>query len=383
MSIYKRYLNLTAALGQKSHFLLGPRGTGKTTLWKGQLTDCVSFDLLRSEIFLRLSANPSLIEGMIDAACKGESRIIVIDEVQRIPELLNEVHRLIEERQLTFLLTGSSARKLKRGGANLLAGRAWILNLFPLVSAEIPDFDLLRVLQFGSLPFVLKSANPGEELDAYVHTYLYEEIMAEGLVRNLPRFSRFLQSAAVGLGEPLNFTNIANDCQVPASTVREFYQILEDTLLGFQVEAFTKTKLRVANKSAKFYFFDTGVSNCISAVKNLEPKSDLFGKCFEQFIACELKSWISYSRAKFRLQYWRSKNGAEVDFILNETVAIEVKSAEKVRKDHLKGLHQLKEEKILKKYILVSLDPIETIQDGIESKHWKTFLKELWMGDIC
>jgi predicted AAA+ superfamily ATPase len=209
----KRYLQLDPLLEMKSFFLFGPRATGKTTLIRQQLSEKATIiDLLDSRYFLRLSSDPHELESIVSAS---PAKIIVIDEIQRIPELLNEVHRLIESRKLTFLLTGSSARKLRRGKANLLAGRVWNAGMFPLIYREMNDFNLERYLRYGGLPAVFSSTYPEEELDAYANTYLKEEILAEGLIRRLPPFSRFLKTIALANGEMINFTKLANDCQVP------------------------------------------------------------------------------------------------------------------------------------------------------------------------
>jgi len=214
-----------------SFFLFGPRATGKTTLIRQELAESATvIDLLDSRYFLRLSSAPHELESLI-AAMPAE--IVVIDEIQRIPELLNEVHRLIEDRRIKVLLIGSSARKLRRGKANLLAGRVWEARMFPLIYRELENFDLDRYLRYGGLPAVYLNDYPEEALGAYVNTYLKEEVMAEGLIRRLPPFSRFLEAMALTNGEMVNFTKIANDCQVPPSTVAEYVGLLEDTLVGF------------------------------------------------------------------------------------------------------------------------------------------------------
>ncbi|HEX4045225.1 MAG TPA: AAA family ATPase, partial [Gammaproteobacteria bacterium] len=280
MSYYQRQLNLLSLLEKKSFFLLGPRAIGKSFLIREQLKDkSLIFNLLRSELYLRLTAAPWELENMINAALvERPSEFIVIDEIQKVPQLLDEVHRLIEERQLRFLLTGSSARKLKHGHANLLAGRAWTAHLYPLSFSEIPDFKLDHYLRFGGLPAIYGSPDPEEELQAYVQTYLYEEIQAESLVRKLPQFSRFLITAALANGQMLNFAQIANDAAVAASTVREYYTILEDTLIGFMLTPWMKSKKRKAISTAKFYFFDTGVCHALAQTQVLDRNSDLYGR---------------------------------------------------------------------------------------------------------
>lgn len=376
MSELIRALDLRRLLAKKSFFLFGPRATGKSTLIRQQLgREAFVIDLLDSRNYLRLSASPSDLEAMIAAS---DSALVVIDEVQRIPELLNEVHRLIESKQLRFLLTGSSARKLRRGQANLLAGRVWEARLFPLIHREIPDFDLDRYLLYGGLPMVWLSAEPAEELDAYVHTYLTEEIMAEGLVRKLPPFSRFLRAMALSNGEMLNFAKLANDCQVPPSTVAEYAALLEDTLVGFLLPAWTASKKRKAIRTAKFYFFDCGVTHLLAGTRALDRNSDLYGKSFEQFIGGEIRAWLSYNRIKQPLGYWRSAHGDEVDFVIGEEVAIEVKASARVSWRDFKGLDRLAEEGVFKHYLLVSQDPIELSDGARHALPWQSFLEGLW-----
>lgn len=381
MTVLQRSLNLPNLLEKKSFFLFGPRATGKSFLIRMQFPDDVPvINLLKSDYFLRLSAHPEELESIIMAYEFHE--LVIIDEVQRIPLLLNEVHRLIEERKIKFLLTGSSARKLKRDHSNLLAGRAWTAELMPLTSHEIPSFDLERYLTYGGLPAVYLSEYPEEDLFAYVNTYLKEEIQAEALVRSIPAFSRFLQVSALMSGKMLNFSELASDTGVPASTVREYYHILEDTFIGFLVPAWTKTVKRKAMSTAKFYYFDLGVRNVLSQTRSIERKTDVYGQLFEHFIANELRAYISYRRKKLELRYWCSKHGAEVNFIVGDTIAIEVKSSDKITHKHLKNLRLLEEEKICTRYILISHDSINRKYENIEVMSWKDFLNKLWADKI-
>ena len=376
----KRFLDLENLLKKKSFFLFGPRSTGKSMLVKQQLSNSASIiDLLDSRLFLRLSSTPHDLEEIINAQ---DASLIVIDEIQRIPELLNEVHRLIENRKIRFLLTGSSARKLKRGQANLLAGRVWESRLFPLTWREIPEFSLERYLRYGGLPAVYLSEYPEEELDAYVNIYLKEEIMAEGLIRKLPPFARFLKSISLANGEVINFTKLGNDCQVAASTVREYISLLEDTLIGFLLPAWIESRKRKAIKSGKFYFFDPGITHTISGTQTLDRNSDLYGKSFEQFIGMEIRAHLNYCRLKLPLAYWRSTHGHEVDFLIGEKVAIEVKSKRRITSADYKGLKALAEEGIFSDFYLVSQDPLATRKDNIHTIHWKEFLERLWQRKI-
>lgn len=379
MQFLKRILSLPALLKKKSFFLFGPRATGKSFLIQHQLSqEAQVFDLLSSDLALRLSAHPSALESLIEP----EKKWIVIDEIQKVPSLLDEVHRLIEKKKLHFLLTGSSARKLKRGEVNLLAGRAWKAELFPLSWSEIPNFNLERYLQYGGLPSVYLSQNPQEELKAYCQTYLYEEIQAEGFVRRLPQFSRFLLSSALSNTKILNFTKIAQDAEIPPSTVREYFHILEDTLMGFQIFPWKKSKKRKTVSMSKFYFFDLGVANALANIKTLDPQSDLYGISFEHWIGLELRAYLSYRRKDDSLEFWRTKHHQEVDFVVNDKIAIEVKSTQKVNEDDVKGVRALQEEKQLKDYYLVSRDPIFSNRENIRCLHWSRFIEELWNDKI-
>ncbi len=378
----QRILNLPNLLSRKSFFLFGPRATGKSTLIKQQLSaSAMVIDLLDSRLYLRLLNSPHDLESIIHSDSK--SGLVVIDEIQRVPELLNEVHRLIENKKLTFLLTGSSARKLRRGKANLLAGRVWEARLFPLTWKEIPDFNLERFLRYGGLPPVYLSKYPDEELDAYVNTYLKEEIMAEGLIRKLPPFSRFLHAAALLNGEMINFSKLANDCQVPASTVTEYVGLLEDTLVGFLLPAWTESTKRKAISTGKFYFFDPGITHTLAGTQTLDRNSNLYGKSFEQFIGMEIRAYLSYKRRKLQFSYWRSTHGYEVDFLVGRETAVEVKASQKISQRDFKGLKALEEEKIFKNYILVSQDPINTRDNNFQALYWKKFLDDLWAGKFA
>ncbi|MBN2050699.1 MAG: ATP-binding protein, partial [Spirochaetales bacterium] len=378
--MYRRILDLPALAEKKSFFLFGPRSTGKTTLLKAQFPGRPIINLLTSSTYLPLAANPSLISDMVRE--QGTSgAVVIVDEIQKIPQLLDEVHSLIESTGAHFVLTGSSARKLKHSGVNLLGGRAWQANLFPLVSAEIPDFDILRYLRYGGLPQVYAGEYPEEELAAYVDLYLKEEIQAEALVQNLVQFSRFLKTACLSNAEQINYTNLANDTGIPATTVRGYFDILADTFTGFLLESRKDISKRKAVATPKFYFFDTGVVHFLRGNIPLQETSSEFGKAFEQFIAMELRAWISYRRDRRSLCYWRTRTGLEVDFIVGDDLAVEVKATRSVQDRHLKGLRALKDEGVVPRLVMVSFDPgnRETV-DGIRILHWSRFLELLWQG---
>lgn len=378
--MYLRIMDFSATLKRKSVFLFGPRQTGKSYLLKHRYPDAPYYDLLKSDLFFKLAAHPELLrEQLLDLP---ENSTIIIDEIQKLPVLLDEVHYLIENKNLHFVLTGSSARKLKYGASNLLGGRAITWHLFPLVSAEIPDYNLERIVNWGSLPSVYDSPEPIEDLEAYVGTYLQEEIVAEGIVRKLEHFSKFLEMAALSNTEILNYSNIAGDLGMPAKTVREYFQILQDTLLGSVLEPYYKTVKRKAISTAKFYFFDIGVSNVLSGRFAIKPKSDLFGKAFEHFIYLELKAYLHYKRIRDKLTFWRSTGGYEVDFVIGDHTGIEVKGADNIQPKHLKGLRALGEEVPLQNKIIVSLIDHKQKKEDIVVYPYREFLSDLWSGEI-
>jgi predicted AAA+ superfamily ATPase len=384
--IYPRSCNLPELLKKNSFFLFGPRATGKTHLIQTQLgTSALVVDLLKVGNYQRLSAEPSLLEEMIRAELNGNHRLetIVLDEVQKLPVLLDEVHRLIETYQWRFLLCGSSARKLKKEGSNLLAGRAWRAELFPLTAHELGrDFDLDSYLQWGGLPRVHGSQSPSDELEAYTELYLKEEILQESVVRNLPKFSNFLKLAALGSGHQLHYQSIASDIGVSAPTVREYYQILKDTLLAFELLPFNETKKRKSVATSKVYLFDPGVTQFLSQMTTLERESDIYGQRFEQWVAMELRAYLSYRRRKEPFCFWRTQTQQEVDFVIGNHTAIEVKSAKKVNAGHLKGLLALQEEKVVKNYFLVSQDPILRETQGITCLPVKEWISRLWADEL-
>jgi len=329
-------------LARRSCFLWGPRQVGKSTLLRRLFPEAPYYDLLDAALFRRLSANPALLSEELKALGwdqGGQPWPIIIDEVQKMPELLDEVHRLMAKHGWRFILSGSSARKLRKGGGNLLGGRAVSRELLPLTSREIPDFSLERALNHGLLPTHYLDDDPGELIAAYVGTYLKEEILAESLVRSLPVFQRFLEAAALSNGQPVQFAAMAREVGLSAPGVRGHFEILTDTLLGFWVPAWQKHQKRRTITAPRFYFFDLSLVNDLSRRGALRPGSIEFGAAFEHFILMELRAHCAYSQRPYPLSYWRTSSGLEVDAILGDgKVAVEVKSSDRPGADHLKGL---------------------------------------------
>ena len=383
MDYINRNVDLCNILENKSLFLFGPRQTGKSSFIKNQLmnTDVAMFwTLLDGRLRLKVLADPSILRQEVEVRNLRDC-IIIIDEIQKCPELLDEVHFLIEERNIRFLLTGSSARKLRSSGVNLLGGRATQRHFHPFNFAEIgnhPNYNLSYIFEHGLLPSMFLSSNIEEDLSAYVDTYLTEEIAAEGFSRNIPNFARFLTVASVSNSQLINYTNIASDSQVPVQTVKQWFQVLEDTLLGYQVESFINTKKRKAITTSKFYFFDIGIARALRNIPTPKENTTEFGEYFEHLICMELKSWIDYKHPRSKLTYWRSTSNMEVDFCVDEEIAIEVKSSSNVTEKHLKGLKALREEGSFKRYVVVCQEEHPRIIDGIEILPWKYFFEELW-----
>lgn len=372
----------------RSTFLWGPRKTGKTTYLLQRFPNSTRYDLLETDIFFRLSKEPYLLRQEIQSLKEKNDLIqpVIIDEVQKIPTLLDEIHWLIENLKISFVLCGSSARKMKRSHANLLGGRAWKFELFPLTTNELgKNFDLLTALNRGLIPSHYLDQNYQRTIKAYINDYLKEEIRDEGLVRNLPAFARFLDAVPFSCGELINYTNIASDCGIDSKTVAEYYQILVDTLVGVFVEPFRKRKKRSTIISTpKFYLFDVGVAGGLMRRLIQTNKGAEFGNAFENFILMELLAYRSYSEKDYRIDFWRTKGGNEVDFVLDGgKVAIEVKGTNKIKSGDIKGLASFIEDHKPQKAFIVCQEPVpRKLTSNIEIIPWKIFLEMLWIGDV-
>ena len=377
--IISRAIDLRLPKG-RSAFLWGPRRVGKSFWIREHLPNAPLIDLLQSDVYGEYAARPALLR---ERHADRRHPVIVIDEVQKVPALLDEVHWLIENRGQGFLLTGSSARKLRRGHANLLAGRAWRRQMMPLTSAEVDSIDLERVMVSGLLPPHFLSEHPIDDLRAYVGDYLKEEIAAEALTSNIPAFAEFLRVAAITSSELLNYTNVARESGVSAKVVRSYLEILEDTYLGYRIPPWTKARNRRLILTEKFYLFDVGVANFL-ARRQPQMGSPEFGKAFEHFILMELKAYQVYRQPGMDLRFWRTASGYEVDFVLGELdVAVEVKASTRVHDGDLTGLRALGEEHRIRRAIVVSLErQTRTVAPGIEVWPWKAFLARLWSGDL-
>ena len=385
MSHYARTLGLDLPKGQ-SAFLWGPRKTGKSTLLRRRFPDSARFDLLETRTLLDFTRAPWVFaEQVLALEAKQRALPIIVDEVQKTPAILDEVHRLIETHGLAFILCGSSARKLRRGRANLLGGRAWRFALHPLTWPEIPDFDLLKALDRGLIPAHYDSPRPRRALEGYVDDYLREEVIAEGLVRNAGAFSRFFDALGFSHGEMINFSNVARDCGVDSKTVREYFQILVDTLLGDFIEPFSRGRSRaVISRAPKFYLFDVGVAGHLGGRSLARVAGPEFGRALEHFILMELHAYRSYREMDFPVRYWRTKSGLEVDFVLGRDAeaAIEVKGSRLVRGDEAKGLRAFCEEHRPRRAIVVCNEDAPRRASGVDVLPWRAFLERLWAGDV-
>lgn len=375
--IIRRLFDLKLARG-RSAFLWGPRKVGKSYWIRHVLPKAAVVDLLKTDVFADYAARPSLLRERY----LGHQGLVVIDEVQKVPALLDEVHWLIENAGLSFLLTGSSARKLRRGHANLLGGRAWRRTMVPLSAMEVEGFELENVMASGLLPPHFLSSAPDEDLRAYVADYLKEEIAAEALTQNIPAFAEFLRVAALTSSELLNYANVAREAGVSAKTVRTYFDILEDTYLGFRVPPWRKSRTRRMILAEKFYLFDVGVANHLAGRRPRVGGAE-FGKAFEHYILMELRTYQAYRRPDLSIAFWRTSTGQEVDFILGDKqLALEVKGSARAHEGDLRALAALAEDGPVRKRAVVCLEKEpRRLAAGVEVLPWRLFLEKLWAGD--
>lgn len=378
MKIKKRLFELKLP-PRKSAFLWGPRKVGKTYWISHALPEVEYIDLLKTDIWAEYISRPALLRERY----QNHRGLIVIDEIQKIPALLDEVHWLIENKHLSFLLTGSSARKLRRGHANLLGGRAWRRTMTPLSFMEVTGFNLERSMVSGLLPPHFLSPDPIEDLRAYVADYLKEEIIAEALTQNIPAFNEFLRVAALTSSELINYVNIARETGVSHRVIRTYFDILDDTYLGFRIPPWKKSKNRRMIATEKFYLFDVGVANYLA---RQQPKigSPQFGKAFEHYILMELKAYQAYRRPEMEITFWRTSTGREVDFILDDkALALEVKGTARIHEGDMGGLQTLLEDGPVKKCCLISLErQPRQLTSKIEAIPWSMFIERLWSGEF-
>jgi uncharacterized protein len=369
---------------RQSAFLWGPRKTGKSTFLAARFPGSAVFDLLDTDLLFELGKRPALLRELVSALPENKLRLpIIVDEAQKVPGLLDEVHGLIEKKGLQFVLCGSSARKLVRGGANLLGGRAWRFEMRPLVTAELGTWKLLDVLERGLLPSHYLEKGPERSLEAYCRDYMREEIFAEGLTRNVPAFSRFFDAMAYSHGELVNHSNIARECGVDSKTVKEYFQILVDTLLGRMVPPYKKRQERqVIAKASKFYLFDVGVAGALVR-RRIAERGEQFGRALEHLVLTELAAHASYSGLAYDISFWRTKTGLEVDFVLGKgEVAIEVKGGNRVDTRDLRGMATFVREHAPRKAIVVCNEKSPRLVGDIHVLPCKEFFTRLWAGDV-
>lgn len=378
--MYKRVFDIKGKLDE-GMFLLGARQTGKSTLLKERFKGSIYYDLLDPDVRKAFKRNPnSLKEALWD---KPTGTLVIVDEIQKVPELLDVVHSLMVDKGLWFVLSGSSARKLKRSGANTLGGRAIPETLYPLVWPEVSDFQIDRAVQNGMIPRHYMIEDATKRLSGYVKVYLDEEIREEGEVRELDAFERFMEVAAFSDGEMLNYTNIASDCGVSAKTVKSYFQILYDTLIGYEIPAFRKEIKRKVVQAPKFYYFDVGLANYLMGRHSLKRGTDDYGHAFEHYVMQEIIAYKGYNDKRDTISYWHTYDQKEVDAVIGDAkVAVEIKSVEHVVTKHKKGLNAFGEEHPDCRLILVSLDPITRKSGDTELIYVLDFLKMLWNGEI-
>lgn len=378
--MYERIFDIENQLDE-AMFLFGARQVGKSTLLQNRFKDAVYYDLLIPSIRKSFKRNPDLLREALSS--KPEGTLVIVDEIQKVPELLDLVHWLMVNKGLRFILSGSSARKLKKSGANTLGGRAQPRTLFPLVWKEVTDFQIDRAVQNGMIPRHYLVEDATDRLEAYVKVYLDEEIRDEAAVQDVDVFERFMEVAAISDGEMLNYSNIASDCGVSAKTVKSYYQILYDTLLGYEIPAYRKVIKRPVVQAPKFYYFDVGLANYLMGRYSLKRGTDDYGHAFEHFVMQEIIAYRGYFRRREEISYWHTYNDQEVDAVIGDAkVAIEIKSSEQVKTSHKKGLKAFREEHPECRLILVSHDPITRVSGDVELINVSDFLRMLWNGEI-
>ncbi|MCY4440604.1 MAG: DUF4143 domain-containing protein [Deltaproteobacteria bacterium] len=387
MPEYARSLDIDLPRDQ-SAFLWGPRKTGKSTLLRRRFPQSARFDLLDTRLMLEFTRAPWTLADRVRALePAARSHPIIIDEVQKVPALLDEVHRMIEGDRLSFVLCGSSARKVRRGRANLLGGRAWGFRLHPLTWREIPEFDLLRALNRGLVPQHYDSARHRRALSGYVDDYLKEEVFDEGLTRNVAAFSRFFDALSFCHGELLNYSNVARDCGFDSKTVREYFQILVDTLLGVFVEPFSgRPRSRaVIVRAPKFYLFDVGVAGHLTGRRIGHAAGPDFGRALEHFVLMELLAYRGYRECDYEVRFWRTKSGLECDFVLGREgeVAIEVKGSANPGPGDLRALRAyVRDHRPRLAAVVCNASAPRRTPDGIDILPWEVFLERLWADAI-
>ena len=378
--MYKRIFDIENQLDE-AMFLFGARQVGKSTLLKERFPNAIKYDLLKSDLRRRLSRNPESFREALSS--KPEGTLIIVDEIQKVPDLLDEVHWLMVEKKLRFILSGSSARKLKRSGANTLGGRAQPRTLYPLVWPEVTDFEIDKAVQNGMIPRHYMASNATDRLEGYVNIYLKEEIQEEALVQDIEVFERFMEVAAISDGEMINYENIASDCGIAAKTAKAYFQILKDTLVGFEIPAYRKVIKRKLVQAPRFYYFDVGLTNYLLGRNSLKRGTVEYGHAFEHLVMQEIIAYHGYTRSREAISYWHTYTGIEVDAVIGDAkVAIEIKSSEEIKTKHKAGLKAFKEEHPDARLILVSLDPITRISDDKELIFVIDFFRMLWNGEI-
>ena len=378
--MYKRLFDVKSKLDE-GMFLFGARQTGKSTLLKERFKGEIYYDLLDPELRKFFKRNPNALKEALKD--KPSGTLVIIDEIQKVPELLDIVHSLMVDNGLWFILSGSSARKLKKSGANTLGGRAIPETLYPLVWPEVTDFQLDRAVQNGMIPRHYMVEDATKRLKGYVEVYLNEEIREEGEVRELDAFERFMEIAAISDGEMLNYSNIASDCGVSVKTVQSYFQILYDTLIGYEIPAYRKTVKRKIVQAPRFYYFDVGLANYLMGRYFLKRGTDDYGHAFEHLVIQEIIAYKGYNDKKEIISYWRTYDKKEVDVVIGDAkVAIEIKSSEQIKTKHKAGLRAFKEEHPDCRLILVSLEVVTRTSEDIEMIYVLEFFKKLWGGEI-